>query len=60
MGSGEWLLFFQGIFYSEECTSGEVCRLRERACLWAQSRGRGNRAALTVISQGPHLGPYIL
>lgn len=57
MDPGERLLFFSGHFYSEECTTAEVCGLRERACLWAQSRGRGNRAALTMIPQGPHLGP---
>lgn len=50
-------LFFSGHFYSEECTTAEVCGLRERACLWAQSRGSGNRAALTMIPQGPHLDP---
>lgn len=58
--SGEWLLLFSEHFYSAECTTGEVCGLQERACPWAQSCRRGNRAALTMISQGPHLGPYVL
>lgn len=50
---------FQGIFYSKNALLERCAGFGEGLPVGTEPWG-GDRAALTMISQGPHLGPYVL